>query len=417
MGNLFENIDHCRACSSKNLIDILDLGIQPLANSLKDSVDASEQKFPLSTVFCPDCALFQNKETVNREMLFDHYVWVTGTSRGAQEHSDAFHKRVREVSRIKKGDLVVEIASNDGTFLKPFLNNGYRVLGIDPAQNIVQMARESGVETLAAYWDVKIANQVVSEYGHPKVIIARNVMPHVSELHEVVKGMYTCMADDGIGVIEFHDAGTILQELHYDSIYHEHLSYFTIRSMANLLENSGFFTFDIDTSPISGGSSVIYFAKEKRKLIQRYLSAVNRENEQFAGDVSSWKDFADRCVMHRDQTRHIMDKFTGQTVVGFGASARSSTYLNYCGLSNAQISAVIDNNPLKQGLYTAGSSIRIVTTEEGLEMGPDLLFILAWNFKDEIIRECQSRGYKGEYFIPFPNTPYLTGNCNPEVTV
>jgi hypothetical protein len=112
-----------------------------------------------------------------------------------------------------------------------------------------------------------------------------------------------------------------------------------------------------------------------------------------------------------------MDKFTGQTVVGFGASARSSTYLNYCGLSNAQISAVIDNNPLKQGLYTAGSSIRIVTIEEGLEMGPDLLFILAWNFKDEIIRECQSRGYKGEYFIPFPNTPYLTGNGNPEVTV
>ncbi len=408
MKNLFENIDRCRACSSNNLIDILDLGIQPLANSLKGSADTSEQKFPLSTVFCPDCALFQNRETVTREMLFDRYVWVTGTSRGAQEYSDAFYKRVREISQIKKGELVVEIASNDGTFLKPFLNNGYRVLGIDPAQNIVQMARKSGVETLAAYWDVRIADQVISEYGRPKVVIARNVIPHVSELHEVIKGMYTCIADDGIGVIEFHDAGTILRELHYDSIYHEHLSYFTIRSMNNLLENNGFFTFDIDTSPISGGSYVIYFAKGKRELTQRYLRAVTGENEQLVGDVSSWKDFADRSVMHRDKTRHTMDKFTGQTVVGFGASARSSTYLNYCGLSNTQISAVIDNNPLKQGLYTAGSSIRIVTIKEGLEMGPDLLFILAWNFKDEIIRECQNRGYKGEYFIPFPLTPYLT---------
>ena len=408
MKNMFDNIDSCRACSSKNLIDILDLGIQPLANSLKDSADSSERKFPLSTVFCTDCALFQNRETVKREMLFDRYVWVTGTSRGAQEYSEAFYKRSREVSRINEGDLVVEIASNDGTFLKPFFNNGYRVLGIDPAQNIVQMARESGVETLAAYWDVNIANQVVSEYGRPKVVIARNVMPHVSELHEAIKGMYTCIADDGIGVIEFHDAGTILQELHYDSIYHEHLSYFTIRSMNNLLENNGFFTFDIDTSPISGGSYVIYFSKGKRDLSQRYLRAVADENEQLVDEVSSWKNFADRCIMHRDKTKHTMDKFTGQTVVGFGASARSSTYLNYCGLSNAQISAVIDNNPLKQGLYTAGSSIRIVTIEEGLEMRPDLLFILAWNFKDEIIHECQNLGYKGEYFIPFPLTPYLT---------
>ena len=412
MENLFTCIDQCRCCGSTNLIDILDLGKQPLANSLKDAADKEDQEFPLSTVQCTDCFLYQNKETIKKEVLFDHYVWVTGTSAGAKDYCESFYERVVHVGELKKDDLVVEIASNDGTFLQPFVKGGYRVLGVEPALNIAKMAQEASVPTLAAYWGTKTAKKINTEAGKPKIVIARNVMPHVSMLHDVVDGIHASLGDDSVGVIEFHDAGAIQRELHYDSIYHEHLSYFTLKTMSHLLKAHGLFIFDLDTSPISGGSYVIYFTKERRSKSAKYTDAIAREKDSRVNETDTWLDFAKRVHEHRAKTKELLEAFSGRTIIGFGASARSSTYLNFCGLTNKDIQCIIDNNPLKQGRYTAGSSIPIVTMEQGLALKPELLFVLAWNFKDEIIHSCQDKEYRGEYLIPFPDAPYLQSSIH-----
>ncbi|MHC9541078.1 MAG: class I SAM-dependent methyltransferase [Vulcanimicrobiota bacterium] len=403
----YQAITECRSCSSQNLVDILDLGVQPLANDFLSDPDSVQQCYPLSVAFCRDCSLLQLKQTVRKEALFDRYVWLTGTSRTARDYARTFSARVLESVKLSRSDLIIEIASNDGTVLRPFVDAGFSVLGVEPAKNVAEIALASGVQTLCAYWSRETAESIVGSHNHAKVIIARNVIPHVSNLHEVISAAYYALDEDGIGIIEFHDGCTILKDLHYDSIYHEHLCYFTIRSIATLLARFNLYPFHIETSPISGGSHVMYFSKKPDEASETYLHAVTSEENSMCNDLTSWKVFAGRCAEHKAKTIELISQFEDKTVVGFGASARSSTYLNYCVLTADAITAVIDNNLLKQGLYTPGSNIPIVSIEKGMSLKPELIFILAWNFKDEIIQECQDRGFKGHYLTPFPQYPIL----------
>jgi len=403
----FRSITHCRSCGSPRLTDILDLGDQPLANTLVKDPDDRAGKYPLRTAFCPDCSLFQLKETVRKEILFDRYVWVTGTSAAAKEYSRIFFTRVIDRVKIVPDDLVVEIASNDGTILRPFVSAGFSALGVEPAKNIAQMAEAAGVRTLCAYWNKETAERIVKSRGHARVIIARNVIPHVSDLQEVMAGIHDALDEDGTGIIEFHDGRIILEDLHYDSIYHEHLCYFTVKSMTGLLGHYGFYAFHIDPSPISGGSQVIYFSKKARAPDETCLHAAAAEDVSGCNDLKAWEEFAERCFRHKDETLELISGFKDKTIVGFGSSARSSTYLNFCGLNVSRIDVIIDNNPLKQGLYAAGSNIPIVSREKGMALKPELIFILAWNFKDEIMRECRDMGFRGQYLLPFPKAPRL----------
>jgi len=403
----YEIITRCRISKSE-LIDVLHLGEQPLANSLKNNQKNSEEKFPLSISFCEESSLLQLNETVDKEVLFDHYVWVTGTSKTTQRYANAFADRLISNLDLKQEDFIIEIASNDGTFLNPFLTKGYNnVLGVDPAKNIAEIANRNGINTLQEFWSSSLANQIVADSGQAKVLFARNVIPHVSELLDVMKGIKFVLKDDGVGIIEFHDAGIILKELHFDGIYHEHLCYFSIESMTYLLNRFALHPFHIEKSPISGGSRVIYFSKEKRQKTPDLQEAVIEENKNQVNKLSSWKDFAKRTITHRKDTLDILESLNGKTIIGFGSSARSQTYLNYCGINSEQINAIIDNNPLKQGMYAPGSSIPIVDFEQGMALNPDLIFILAWNFRDEIVKQCNMYGYTGDFLVPFPNKPYF----------
>ena len=408
VNNYLTSISKCRISESSTLTNILHLGDQPLANSLKKIQSGNEAKYPLSISFCEKSSLLQLNETIDKEILFNHYVWVTGTSAIARNYADFFTKRVIEIADLDNEDLVVEIASNDGTFLKPYLNKGYsNVIGVDPAKNVADIANQQGIRTLPDFWNSALAEKIISEYGNARVVIARNVMPHVNELLDVVEGIELMLKKDGVGVIEFHDAGKILKELHYDSIYHEHLCYFSIQSMTYLLNRFALNPFHIEKSPISGGSWVIYFSKAKRQKSAELQEAVNDENRNKVNHLSSWKDFAQRAKTHHKETLDILESLSGKKVVGFGSSARSQTYLNYCAINNNQIEVIIDNNPLKQGLFAPGSSIPIVNFEQGMGMKPEFIFILAWNFRDEIVKICRANGYKGEFLVPFPREPYF----------
>ena len=404
----FNTITKCRICGSENLEKVLNLGLQPLANSLKRKPNSKEDKFPLSISFCPDSSLLQLNQTIDKEVLFDHYVWVTGTSITTKIYANAFVERIIEITGLEKEDFIVEIASNDGTFLKPFIAKGFRkVLGVDPARNICKNANKRGIRTVPEFWGSELANELIAKFGNAKVVVARNVIPHVSELLDVIAGIELMLRKDGVGVIEFHDARKIQTELHYDSIYHEHLCYFSIESMTRLLKRFELNPFHIEKSHISGGSWVIFFSKEARNVTAEFDQAVRIEEDSDVNQLSSWKDFAKRAAEHRQKTLEILNSLKGKMVVGFGSSARSQTYLNYCGVNLSHMNAIIDNNPLKQGLFTPGSSIPIVNQETGLKLDPDLIFILAWNFRDEIIKECLSSGYDGKFLVSFPNEPYI----------
>lgn len=407
MENMYENVTKCRISNSSNLVTILELGMQPLANALKSAPDTSEHKFPLTLMYSPESSLVQLRETINKEVLFSNYTWVTGTSPTTRDYARLFFQRAVEIVKPDSDDLIIEIASNDGTFLMPFLQHGYhKILGIDPAKNIVEVANQRGVRTLGRFWGKQVAEETVAKFGNAKIVIARNVIPHVSELHDVIAGIGYALRNDGVGIIEFHYAGQILQELHYDSIYHEHLCYFSIKSITYLLALYGLIPFHIETSPISGGSYVIYFSQKKRQQSENYLNLLEKENAIGVNEVHTWKKFAKACYEHREKSTDISKSFLSKTVLGFGASARSSTYLNFSGFDSNHIKAIIDNNPLKQGMYAPGTSIPIVSLERGIQMNPDLIFILAWNFRDEIVRECRMNGYKGEFLLAFPHKPY-----------
>ena len=403
----FETIQECRGCFSRGLVDILDLGVQPLANALVKDRHAPVKKIPLITAFCPVCGLFQLKETVKKEILFDQYVWVTKTAKGAREYAEVFADRVIRRAGLKLGDLIFEIASNDGTVLKQFMAKGISVVGIEPAKNIAEMAMKDGVRTDCSYWNTATAQRMMGQYGQPTVVIARNVIPHVSELHGVIEGIAKSFGDDGIGVIEFHSGRIIAEELHYDSIYHEHLCFFTAHSLGYLLNKYGLYPYAVDASPISGGSLVFYFSKVKRTLESGYLDVIDEEKKSGINERFVWEKFAKKSNLHREKTLELLNSLKDKVIVGFGSSARSSTFINFCGIGNNYLKAIIDNNPLKQGLMTPAGDVPIVSFEQGMALKPDVIFVLAWNFGQEIMDECAKRGFSGQYLMPFPKDPRL----------
>lgn len=404
---LSTTIHRCRICDSGSLAEILDLGAQPPANSLRRSLDVALPAIPLVLCQCGACGTVQLTETVSPEYLFQDYVWVTGTSGVAQTYSKRFYESM--LSRLPAKKLsVLEVASNDGTFLKQFRAGGHDVVGVEPARNIAAMAEADGIPTVVDFFGLAVARRIVAERGHADVVFARNVIPHVADVHDVIGGMAHCLAVDGVGAIEFHRADVILDGLQYDSIYHEHLVYHSLHSIGILLERFGLKSFDAIESPISGGSWVVYFSKVGRPPTAAYAKLLARESELEITQAQPWQEFARRCAEHR-KALHAMvaaSKSRGRRLIGYGASARSSTMLNFCGIDRRYLDLVADRSPLKHGHYTPGTDILIADPKTAFATGPDVVLLLAWNFQDEILAQIKSeQGWSGEVIIPLPGDP------------
>ena len=247
-------------------------------------------------------------------------------------------------------------------------------------------------------------------HGQADIVIARNVIPHVPDPNDVVAGIANCLKKSGVGAIEFHRVDKILSELHYDSIYHEHFFYHSLNSINKLLVRHGLNLFDVVESPISGGSLVAFFSKEERAITTELKDKYSWEDENGIALLEAWQEFAKASFEHRDKLKSMieLENLAGKKVIGYGASARSSTMLNFCGINHNHLACVADQNPLKHNLYTPGTDVLIVSPEEALKQNPDTVVILAWNFKDEIIEDLREKGFKGNVIIPLPNTPYLS---------
>jgi SAM-dependent methyltransferase len=407
-----DTIKACRICHSGAIEEILNLGAQPYANSLLESPDQEERFYPLSLSWCPDCNLVQLNQTAEPADLFGNYVWVTSTSKVALEHARHFYREIIDRTQGIKENYVLEVASNDGAFLQPFAENGYKVLGVDPARNIVEIAMARGIPTRCMFFGVKAAEDIIKEYGPAKVVIARNVLPHVASLHDFIRGLGLCLKKDGLLVVEFHYAKVIYEGLHYDSIYHEHLCYFTLRSIERLLGQHNLFIADIGESPISGGSVILYIKNKRGKETPVVQSYRNAEEALKVNELSSWQNFSKRVYSHRRQLLEILKKVTRRhgPMVGYGASARSSTLLNFCGIDGRLVSVIADQNPLKHQHYTAGTHIPITGPDEVMKQKPEYVLILAWNFADEIGSILKGKyDFTGTCIVPLPNVPRMIG--------
>lgn len=405
-----EIIKKCRVCNSKNIKTFFDLGFQPLANSLIKNPEKKENFYPLSLSHCQDCSLVQLNQTIDSRELFSKYIWVTATSKTAREFSEIFCQELIARSQKIKNEYVLEVASNDGTFLLPFMHAGYKVLGVDPAKNIVEMAEANGVPTKRCFFGAESAKKILEEYGPAQIIFARNVLAHVANTRDFVEGLELCLGEQGTLAIEFHYAKKILEELQYDSIYHEHLCYFTLKSIEKLLNDFNLFIFDIKESPISGGALIVY--AKKHKLAETAVVKLYRDQEKKnkINNFDSWKDFASKAFSHRKKLLKILRSFSKEkgTTIGYGASARSSTLLNFCGINSKLISMIADQSPLKHKLFTAGTHILINSPEKALEHNPKYVLILAWNFTNEIIEVLKTKfNYRGGVIIPLPKAPYF----------
>ncbi len=397
----------CRVCGKKTLLPFFDLGKQPLANYLLKSPKQEEKLYPLSLSFCRNCSLVQLNHTINPHELFSQYVWVTGTSKTANDFAKTFYKELVKRAGKNKNQFVLELASNDGTFLVPFIKNGFNVLGVDPAENIADIASKNGIPTECVFFGTKTGQLLIKQYGKANIIFARNVLPHVANTRDFVKGISLCLADKGIVAIEVHYAKIILEELQYDSIYHEHLCYFTIKTLGKLLNDFDLYIFDIAKSPISGGSVIVYANKNKERASKTLEEYKLREEKEKINDFKRWNEFAKKSLEHKELLATMIKKSAkNKTIVGYGSSARSSTLLNFCGINNKIISAIADQNTLKQGLYTPGTHIRIESPENVFSKKTSSVILLAWNFRDEIVELLRKKyRYKGEVIIPFPNKP------------
>ena len=398
----------CRLCGGSNLDLILDLGAQPPANSLRTRNEDPPTAVPLAICRCDDCTAVQLTETVASEYLFRDYVWVTATSETARSYSQIFFEHI--VQRGGHAPLfVVEIASNDGTFLQRFREHGHHVLGVDPAQNLARAAEAAGIPTMPEFFSLGIANRVTQLHGHADVVIARNVLPHVPEPNDVVAGIAHCLKGDGVGAIEFHWTDKILTELHYDSIYHEHIFYHSLHSVEQLLKRHLLTLFDVTESPISGGSLVAYFSKTPRQATSTVTEKLAWEETRGLASLEAWREFAENSVEHRLQLKEMVESEirAGKRLIGYGASARSSTLLHFCGIDHRQLICIADQNPLKHDRYTPGTDVLIVSPELALAEHPDTVLLLAWNFKDEILQRLTDVGFHGSVIVPLPNRSQL----------
>jgi len=400
----YVDVERCHLCDSDDLRLVVDLGDQPLANSLHQTPGQDEARYPLRVVRCANCSLLQLDVNVDPEVLFSQYVWTTGTSPSTISYCRALATRI--IDEVGKPVArVLEMASNDGTLLQELQQLGAAVLGVDPAANIAAIANDAGIPTVTAFFDTTTAGQLVAEYGSFDVSIARNVMSHVVDPRDCAAALATVLAPDGYAFVEFHSASTILSELHYDSVYHEHTFYHSLHTMSALLRDAGLQPVDVWPSPISGGSWVLVSRKtdqvqEQSVALQQELA---REVELGILSESRWAEFSQDVIQHRDTVLAALERHSGGVVVGYGASARSSTVINFWGLSSSDISLIADANPLKQGLHSPGACIPIVSPDVALGTNPDCVLIFAFNFVDEIRERLVNSGWHGDLVVPFPS--------------
>lgn len=401
--------DTCRLCGSRSLELVLPILPSAIGDAFVPAPRLGEKQgtYSLDTYLCLDCGHLQNIDTVNPSILFRDYTYRTSVSVGLVEHFRKYAASVIEKVKAPKGALVVEIGSNDGSLLKAFKNQGMRVTGIDPARAIAETATAEGIPTIPEFFSTAIAEKIVAEQGHAAVFCANNVFAHIDDMADIVAGIRKVLADDGVFVFEVSYIFDMIDNMVFDTIYHEHVSHHALLPLEKFFNRFDMTLFDVEKQSSKGGS-IRGFAQPlstgKRLKSQTLLSLYEGEEKRQYRNPKVYRDFYDAIEARKKETLRIVDEViaAGGVVAGYGASTTTTTLLYHFELEK-RIKFIVDDNPIKQGMYSPGAHIPVLPSEALKEKKPALVVILAWIYSEPIIERNESYLKSGgNFLIPLP---------------
>lgn len=406
---------HCRFCGSALSRTFCDLGMSPLSNAYvkTGALERMERFYPLHAYVCESCLLVQLQEFESPEAIFSDYAYFSSYSESWLRHCQAYTGRMIERFRFGREHQVIEIASNDGYLLKYFKAAGVPVLGIEPAENVARVAQEHGVETLVKFFGAKTAGELAAGGIRADLLLGNNVLAHVPDLNDFVRGLKILLKPDGVITMEFPHLLRMIEENQFDTIYHEHFSYFSFLTVERVFARHGLSLFDAEVLPTHGGSIRIFgqHVESGKQAIGPRVTAMREKEAAFGiGKLETYTGFAERvCETKRSLLDFLIGaKRAGKTVVGYGAPAKGNTLLNYCGIRADFLDYVVDLSPHKQGLFLPGTRIPVYSPDRIWQTTPDYILILPWNIKHEIMEQMsRARQWGAKFVIPIPRVEVI----------
>jgi SAM-dependent methyltransferase len=402
----------CRVCQQETLEEFLSLGPTPLANRFltREQLEEIEPSFPLDVYFCHTCGLVQLVDVVPAEVLFHDYPYLTGVSSPMRSHFAALAEDVAQEYHVGPGSLVVDIGSNDGTLLSGFRRFGPKILGIEPAANVAATANAAGIPTINQFFGPALAEEIARSRGPAQVVLATNVFAHVHDLDHFLQSVSAMLSAEGVLLIEVPYLVDMLNNTEFDTIYHEHLSYFAVRPMVALFTRFGMGIVGLKRLRVHGGSIRIVVQKSRAPQAPVVARILNEELERGLGSIRTYRDFAERVRVIEEELVDLLRnlKARGKLTVGYGAPAKGNTMLNFCKIGPDLLEYLVDATPAKQGRFSPGMHIPVLPETRFQADRPDYALLLAWNYTDEILKKERAYRERGGRFItPIPRPAIL----------
>ena len=402
-------IERCQICFSTKLNKVIELGYQPLANSLLKDLkeESTNEKFPINIVRCDDCTLLQIDFIVDQTKVYHlNYPYLPGITKTVDNEQKELSDFLFQQLNLNNDHLVVDIGSNDGSLLKHFKKKGIKTIGVEPT-NIAKIANNNGIETIQSFFNKMISQKIIENNQKAKVITCTNVFAHMSTLGDVMDGIVNLLDEEGVFCFENHYIMEIIKKVQYDTFYHEHLRTYSLISLTKLFEIYNLNLYDAQTVSRYGGSIRCLVSKQKKIKTQRLKDLLNEENQTLIKDADKTyeKFVSDIKRSKKELINKILDlKKANKTIIAKSCPARAVVLLNYCGLNNNHLSYIAEQpTSLKLNLYVPGSNLKIVSDDILLEDQPDYILLLAWHLSEPIIKKWRERGLKSKFIVPLPN--------------